>query len=362
MDTQHDTSLGHALTGIPGPLPPSGVIHLAVPHTGRFTVVGNHLAQHAELSLTAIGLAVHIQSLPTGAPVGVKRLAGRFPEGEIRIAAALRELEAHGYLHRVRLRLPNGRVVTRTVSCNRPDAIRAATPGRPAAVRAAACPAAVRRPAPDAIRAAACPVPVRQPAPVAPKPPLGAEATETREEPAMTAPAPAPPPASAPSAPEPARVPEHPPAPVLLPAPTAPRPPLAPLPQPHELTPDLHRTATALLADLRRRAPQLVLSEADVDRLAPGVAAWIERDAHPDTIRHALTTDLPQPLNHPARLLRHRLTALLPPPLPSTQDLTPPRRAPAASPFQTCDGCERAFRSHRPGHCRDCRDRNGEAA
>ncbi|KQX49571.1 MULTISPECIES: hypothetical protein [unclassified Streptomyces] len=99
---------------------PAGVVHDNVRHTTRFTVIGNHLAQHAELSLLAIGLAVHIQSLPNGAPVGIKALAQRFPEGTTRIAAALRELETHGYLRRTRERTGSGRMVTRTVSCNRP--------------------------------------------------------------------------------------------------------------------------------------------------------------------------------------------------------------------------------------------------
>ncbi|WP_330457559.1 transposase family protein [Streptomyces sp. NBC_00820] len=40
------------------------------------------------------------------------------PEGATRIAAVLRELETRGYLRRTRERTPNGRVVTRTVSCN----------------------------------------------------------------------------------------------------------------------------------------------------------------------------------------------------------------------------------------------------
>ncbi|WP_326802931.1 hypothetical protein OIE49_16145 [Streptomyces sp. NBC_01788] len=93
------------------------------PHHENFTVVGNHLAQHAELSLTAIGLAVHIQSLPKGTPIGIKTLAGKFPEGEIRIAAALRELEEHGYLSRAKERLQSGRMTTRTTSYNcRPSA------------------------------------------------------------------------------------------------------------------------------------------------------------------------------------------------------------------------------------------------
>ncbi|MFI1974585.1 helix-turn-helix domain-containing protein [Streptomyces wedmorensis] len=99
---------------------PGGVVHDNARHTTRFTVVGNHLAQHGELSLTAIGLGVHIQSLPSGARVDIDSLAARFPEGKTRIANALRELEAHGYLRRTRVRTDGGRMVTRTVSCNRP--------------------------------------------------------------------------------------------------------------------------------------------------------------------------------------------------------------------------------------------------
>ncbi|MGA5063539.1 helix-turn-helix domain-containing protein [Streptomyces exfoliatus] len=97
-----------------------GVTHDNARHTTRFTVIGNHLAQHAELSLTAIGLAAHIQSLPSGAAVDIRSLAARFPEGTTRIAAALRELETHGYLRRTRERTQDGRMVTRTVSCNQP--------------------------------------------------------------------------------------------------------------------------------------------------------------------------------------------------------------------------------------------------
>ncbi|GGO47443.1 helix-turn-helix domain-containing protein [Streptomyces lasiicapitis] len=106
-----------ARSGRSGP----GVDHVTERHHDRFTVVGNHLAQHSELSLMAIGLATHIQSLPAGSPIGIKSLALRFPEGEMRIAAALRELEAHGYLARVKERLPSGRIVTRTVSYNKPQ-------------------------------------------------------------------------------------------------------------------------------------------------------------------------------------------------------------------------------------------------
>ncbi|WP_405436581.1 hypothetical protein [Streptomyces anulatus] len=315
MATQHDIALTHALTGIPGPLPSSGVIHVSFPHASRFTIVGNHLAQHDGLSLTAIGIGVHIQSLPAGSQVGIKALTARFAEGETTIAAALRELETHGYLHRTRTRLANGRLTTRTVFCDQPSAL----------LRGGAV-------APAPVAVAVAPRPVMTP--VVPVPPPAPEPTPVPEE-------------------------EHPP--VRVPSRIAPKPPRRPLPQPRELTPELHRAASALLADLRRHAPELVLSEDDVEELAPGAAAWLERGAHPDAVRHALTAELPQPPKYPAKIVRHRLAALLPPPLPGSSDLAPVRRAPA-TPFQTCEGCDRAFRSPDPGHCRDCRGQYWEAA
>ncbi len=315
MATQHDIALTHALTGIPGPLPPSGVIHVAIPHASRFTIVGNHLAQHDGLSLIAIGIGVHIQSLPAGSQVGIKALTARFAEGETTIAAALRELETHGYLLRTRARLANGRMVTRTVFCNQPGALLRGGAVAPVAVAA--------KPGMTPV----VPVPVSVPPP----------------------------------APEPAPVPEEERPPVRVPSRIAPKPPRRPLPQPREFTPELHRAASALLADLRRHAPELVLSEDDVEELAPGAAAWLERGAHPDAIRHALTTELPQPPKYPAKIVRHRLAVLLPPPLPGTQELARVSRTPA-TPFQTCEGCDRAFRSPDPGHCRDCRAQYWEAA
>ncbi|MGA6170729.1 hypothetical protein ACPEIF_10820 [Streptomyces sp. NPDC012600] len=340
MDTQHDIALTHALADLPGPLPASGVIHLAVRHTDRFTVVGNHLAQHTELSLTAIGLGVHIQSLPAGTKVGIKSLTARFPEGETRIACALRELEAHGYLHRTRVRLTNGRMVTRTVFCNQPGA----------ALRAGAGAAGTPMPVGPGVAPVVAPVPVAEPVPAV----------------TVAAPTPAPvpvPPPVPPPAPDPVPVPvrqeSH--APVRVPPRTAPRPPRRPLPQPRELTPELRQTASAILADLRRHAKELVLSEKDVEELVPGVAAWLERDAHPDAIRHALTTELPQPPKYPAKIVRHRLTALLPPPLPGTQELAPTRRV-LVIPLQNCDRCDHAFRATEPGHCRGCRNELPAAA
>ncbi|MGW4722894.1 helix-turn-helix domain-containing protein [Streptomyces sp. NPDC004291] len=144
MDTQHTNARPHAPSRNDWKKRSSrprtaaargGVVHDNTRHTTRFTVIGNHLAQHSELSLLAIGLGVHIQSLPGGASVDIRSLAARFPEGTTRIAGALRELEAHGYLRRTRERTKDGRVVTRTVSCNQPgrtDALEEPKPRRPA--------------------------------------------------------------------------------------------------------------------------------------------------------------------------------------------------------------------------------------
>ncbi|MEU5594259.1 helix-turn-helix domain-containing protein [Streptomyces sp. NPDC020298] len=124
---------------------PSGVIHDNTRHTTRFTVIGNHLTQHPDLSLLAIGLACHIQSLPTGSRIDIKSLTARFKEGPTRIAAALHELQDHGYLRRTRERTETGRIVTRTVSCNQPGRHRdrdtsEPPPPKPPARREAATP------------------------------------------------------------------------------------------------------------------------------------------------------------------------------------------------------------------------------
>ncbi|WP_409470852.1 helix-turn-helix domain-containing protein [Streptomyces sp. HC307] len=125
MDTENPSAPPRAQSRIPGKnhphaRPHSGVVHDNARHTENFTVIGNYLIQHQELSLLAIGLACYIQSVRPGTAVDIKTLADRFPEGPTRIAAALRELEAHGYLRRTRERTPSGRIVTRTVSCNKP--------------------------------------------------------------------------------------------------------------------------------------------------------------------------------------------------------------------------------------------------
>ncbi|MGX1972837.1 helix-turn-helix domain-containing protein [Streptomyces kronopolitis] len=282
----------------------NGVTHIRPYQPDRYTIIGNHLAQHRELSLTAIGVGTHILSLPEGAAVDIRSLAARFPEGRDRIAFALRELEAYGYVERVRERTADGRVLTRTYAHH--------APGVPEEARA------VRAP---------------QPPPAPPVPP------------------------------DPEPVPESGPVPVPEPVPE-PDPEIAPEPGPEivpelvpETVPDAHQvTARALLASLRRTDDRLTLSGRDVRRLASAVAAWFENGATAAAVHRTLTAALPAELKNPAGLLAHRLREMLPPPLPPGRETTPDDPCPPGpQPFQTCDGCERAFRAGEPGRCRDCR-------
>ncbi|MER5471669.1 helix-turn-helix domain-containing protein [Streptomyces sp. NPDC002685] len=313
-----------------------GLVHDNTRHTTRFTVIGNHLAQHPELSGLAIGLGAHIQSLPAGAPVDIKTLTARFPEGAIRIAAALRELEAHGYLRRTRERVPGGRIVTRTVSCNQPG--RRADEAAPAPIR----PAHPDHPTPD------------HPTPDHPTPdhPTSDHSTPGQSTPAHARPW--------------HLTPGHFTSAHLAPGRSAPghsrpraaRKPLPAVPHPACPAPGLLQAAAELLVDLRRYDPRLLLSGCDSAHLAPGVAAWLERDVSATSVRHALITDLPpEGLRRPAALLAHRLAEQLPPPPPFRAPAPPQADGPSAvrHPLQTCDGCDRAFRAPEPGRCRDCR-------
>ncbi|MFD8910438.1 helix-turn-helix domain-containing protein [Streptomyces sp. NPDC059575] len=353
MDTQNPSAPSRARSRIVGNTHPNrvyrrggGLLHDNSRHTVRFTVIGNHLTQHADLSLLAIGLGCHIQSLPKGARVDIKSLAARFPEGAVRIAAGLRELEKHGYLRRERERVPGGRIITRTVSCNQPAT------RHPHRANGSGCGGSDgQEPRHRSGHEDEGPTahPDHQSAP-------SSEPSEPSEVSADVVPSGATSSDCAqggvpsldctssgatsldctPSGPRSRRK--------ALPA----------VPVPSCTAPALFETAARLLADLRRSDVRLLLSTDDTAHLTPGVAAWLERDVTPTAVRHALTTGLPEgPLHRPAALLAHRLTALLPPPPPFRPTTAAP--PPVRHPLQTCDGCERVFRAADPGLCRDCR-------
>ncbi|MFJ9088514.1 helix-turn-helix domain-containing protein [Streptomyces sp. NPDC102384] len=256
----------------------------------EFTVVGHHLAQHENLSLTAIGLATHIQSLPDGSKVGIKDLAAKFPEGEVRVAAALRELEAHGYLERIKERLPSGRIVTRTVSYDKPPHLRGQAPPEPSAVD---LPPEVPRvePKPRAPRPQRRPLRAPQPDPQDPEP-----------GPARTAAV--------------------------------------------DLLIGLRTYDPRLFLSER---DVLRLAPAAAEWLARGMTPGDVKRA----LTAGLPTDpIRMPAALMAHRLAAFLPPELPPKPPADPLPGPP--APRRLPLQNCDGCDRAFRAEAPGMCRGC--------
>ncbi|MET9695655.1 helix-turn-helix domain-containing protein [Streptomyces sp. NPDC006529] len=279
-----------------------------VRHQKRFTIVGNHLAQHTEMSLVAMGLALHIQSLPAGHRIGIKDLAERFPESEYRIAEALRELEKYGYLMRTRVRLDNGQVVTRTVSYNRPrflgeeppeagedDAGADAGGGAPPGERSGGAP----------VRAAGAHV-----AAVEPLPRPAEEVVSV----------------------------------------------VRPLPRPaEEGSPARREAAARILVALRAVDPRLLLGTRDIERFVPATEAWLERGAAPDAVIAALSGDLPPHPRNPAGLVAYRLAVRIPPERVPAAAGPFPVRPPGPEPLRNCDHCDRAYRGPEPGCCDGCR-------
>ncbi|MGI5427460.1 hypothetical protein [Streptomyces sp. CA-179760] len=120
---------------------------------------------------------------------------------------------------------------------------------------------------------------------------------------------------------------------------------------------DANPEAVAVLTALRRIDPRLVLSAQEAARLAPAVAEWLAAGVGPREITELLTTGLPDRFRaRPASVLAFRLRET-PLSVPPRAPLPAPDERPAVLPFQTCDGCERAFRAPEPGHCGDCRRR-----
>ncbi|WP_328561787.1 hypothetical protein [Streptomyces coelicoflavus] len=276
--------------------PTSGVIHVRTRLTADFTVVSNALAQRRGSAVT-VGVAVYILSLPTGAPVTIAALCAHFSEGEILISRALRELEAAGYLERRRERTPSGQVRTRTYFYDVPGGD-----------------------GPDG--------PPEPPTPPLPRPrerPRGRSVVlETASPLREVAPAPGPGPDETES-----------PVPALA---------------------DADPKAVAVLTTLRRVDPRLVLSGREAARLAPAVAEWLAAGVGAHEITELLTARLPDRFRaRPASILAFRLRET-PLPVPPRAPLPLTVERPAVLPFQTCDGCERAFRAQEPGHCRSCRD------
>ncbi|MFI8857333.1 hypothetical protein ACIGW5_11960 [Streptomyces prasinus] len=295
--------------------PTSGVIHVRTRLTADFTVISNALAQRRGSAVT-IGVAVYILSLPTGTPVSIEALCAHFTEGETLISRALRELESAGYLDRRCERLSSGQIRTRTYFYDVPGGT----------------------PQPDPDDSPEPPRPTRpRKSPQPWKSPAAERATSSSSSTAVT---------------------EAASAPASIPVPTPTSAPAADRPEEPAALSDADPQAVSVLASLRRVDPRLLLSEREAARLAPAVGQWLAAGVAPSRITAHLTTRLPDHLlARPAAILAFRLRETpLPEPPPAPLPSFPER--PVLLPFQTCDGCERAFRAPESGQrCRDCRGR-----
>lgn len=295
--------------------PVSGAIHVRTRLSGNFTILANRLAQRQGSAVT-VGVALYINSMPDGTPVTIEALQKHFTEGETVISRALRELEADGWLERRLFRGSDGRLRTRTLIYALPELAD-----------------------PDGASETAQPEPSRL------------ETATSLPSPRTEQPEPGPAATAAPQA-DPGERPEPSPAPVPSAEP-------APQPEPGAETPALPDPgpsapasphACAILTELGAVDPRLTLSRREVDRLAPGVDAWLASGVRPARITGTLTADLPVGFrSRPAAVLAWRLAELRPAPSPEPA----PPAAPVA-PLRNCPGCDRAHRSHTPGLCPFC--------
>lgn len=85
-------------------------IHIRRHHADRYTVMPNRIVQDdLALSARALGVLTYLLSLKDGWCTSAERVAARFKEGRGAIRTALAEIEAAGYLRRVRRQDERGR-------------------------------------------------------------------------------------------------------------------------------------------------------------------------------------------------------------------------------------------------------------
>lgn len=236
---------------------------------GSFSLTPHELVRHPRLGSDAVRLALWLLSLPPGADVPISEAARRAGIKKSGFMRAKRELLDEGYLHEWRRQGRDGRWATTQMICNRPlDAEEAR------AVRDGFSPTAV------------------EPAVGEPKPrSVGRPQEKTG---VKTDPPPS----------QPSRSP-------------------APEPPPHPLA---ERGARALAA-VSHTERRLRLTGRDVRALAPLAAEWLLRGASTNDLVDALVNGLPEPVHHPAALIRDRLTRKM----PEAPRIRPPR-APAPVP------------------------------
>jgi hypothetical protein len=111
---------------------------IRVAHRKGYTVASNRAIRDPRLSFKATGMLIYLLSMADDTRIGYRALAEAKREGEYAVLAALRELQACGYLTREVTRDQRGHWVTEFTLREVPAAVIAARKGLP--------PAAVTRP------------------------------------------------------------------------------------------------------------------------------------------------------------------------------------------------------------------------
>lgn len=82
-----------------------------VEKTKNYTVMSNHHLKNPKLSLKAKGLLSYMLSNPDDWNYSLQGLTGQSRDGIDSVRTAVRELEANGYLRRVKIRDAHGRII-----------------------------------------------------------------------------------------------------------------------------------------------------------------------------------------------------------------------------------------------------------
>lgn len=80
-------------------------------HAGNFTQIPNSLIRNEHLSLKALGVIVHLLSLPPGYRISLEGLCAARKEGETAMRTAIQQLERLNYMRIVRERSASGRFI-----------------------------------------------------------------------------------------------------------------------------------------------------------------------------------------------------------------------------------------------------------
>ncbi|MFB6654877.1 hypothetical protein ACFCZ4_06840 [Streptomyces microflavus] len=236
-------------------------------HASGFTIVPNAILQHHDLSLTARGLLGLLVSLPEVTQQTVRELTEGVAEGQKRVTSAMAELQAAGYVVCTRVQGERGHWSTHVTVFDLPQL------GSPEADSPKP-----GRPKPDR--------PKRRLAGINP---FG-EKNQEKNPPA---------PQQSEELAEPGQTQdmhqgegEH-------------------APQIQDDDQELGRAA-ALLGRLANAEPSLALSAADVMKLAPLAAQWLQRGVSELQLRNELVGGLPATIKSPRALLADRLTRKIP--------------------------------------------------